>query len=118
MSYPILSPVKEGTRWPSGTCVELALLPWNEEELACRVGLPLMHGIEAGLGKWAAIGGRLPSGADVELICYALQPNTVILRSDKNAAHAAIVDETLKLLKLSRKDARISYLAGGQLNFS
>ena len=56
MSPPQLSPVTEGTRWPSGQCVDLALLPLSEDDLAARIGLPLVRGVEDGLGPWAGIG--------------------------------------------------------------
>jgi len=44
MTSPQLSPVAEGTRWPSGEGVDLALLPLTEDELylsfeALRTGL-------------------------------------------------------------------------------
>jgi hypothetical protein len=106
MSSPRLSPVAEGTRWPSGEGVDLALLPLTEDELAARIGLPLVRGVEDGLGPWSGIGGRLPSGNAVEFIYYAMKPKPagVILRLDKSACSSATFDEALQLVGLSRED--------------
>ena len=115
MRSPRLSPVPEGTRWPSGDGVDLALLPLTEDELATLIGLPLVRGIEDGLGPWAAIGGCLPSGAAVEFIHYAKKadPAGVILRADKSACYATILDEALKLIGLSRADVLVSPFVDG-----
>lgn len=106
MNPPRLSPVPEGTRWPSGECVDLAVLPLSEGELAERIGLPLAHGFQDGCGPWSGIGGRLLSGVDVEFVCYAHIPKSVILRMDKQAPHAAVFDEALALVGLSRGDLK------------
>ena len=103
-----LSPVPGGTRWPSGESIDLAVIPMTEDTLATRVGLPLSRGIEVGLGSWAGVGGRLPCGTDVEFICYAHDPESVILRTDKNAPHSATLDEALQVIGLSRADVRVS----------
>jgi hypothetical protein len=106
MALPRLSPVSEGARWPSGEGIDLALLPLTEDELARRAGLPLVRGVEDGLGPWAAIGGQLPSGGVVEFIYYAKKPEPagVILRADKGLAYSAVLDEALRIIGLSRKD--------------
>lgn len=106
MKPPKLSQVTEGTRWPSGESVDLALLPLTEDQLADRVGLPLVHGVEAGLGRWGGIGGRLPSGTDVEFVCYAHIPTSVVVRVDKKAHHATAFAEALELVGLSRSDLK------------
>src|SRR5579859_2074057 len=99
-----LTPVPEGTRWPSGMSVDLALLPLTEQELADRIGIPLSRVFEDGLGDWAGIGGRLPSGGDVEFICYK-HGRGVILRADGGLHHyAAILDEALKTVGLTRNN--------------
>jgi hypothetical protein len=108
----LLTPVPEGTRWPSGEGVDLAVPPLDEEQLAARIGLPLVRGFEDGLGQWAGIGGRLPSGADVEFICYKGSPYPVIVRGDKNGNHASTVDEVLQLVGLSRSEVSVSPIAG------
>ena len=106
MSSPRLSPVVEGTRWPSGEGVEVALLLLTEDELSARVGLPLVRGVEDGLGPWAAIGGRMPSGNAVEFIYYTLKPKPsgVLLRLDKGACRPGVLDEALQIVGLSRAD--------------
>lgn len=108
-----LQPVPEGTRWPSGESVDLAVLPLSENDLSTRIGLPLVRGFEDGLGHWAAIGGRLPSGADVEFICYKASQRSVIVRADKGGNHSATLDEALQVVGLSRAEVRVSPLAGG-----
>jgi hypothetical protein len=114
MKSPRLSPVPEGTRWPSGECVDLAVLPLTEDELAERVGIPLVHGVEDGLGRWGGIGGRLPSGMDVEFVCYAHIPHQVIMRVDKGARYAVAFAEALELVGLSRSDLKhVSPLVDG-----
>jgi hypothetical protein len=113
MSLSRLTPVPQGTRWPSGESVDLAVLPLAEGDFAARIGLPLVRGVEDGLGPWAAIGGRLPCGADVEFICYANRPRLVIVRGDKNGPHSDTVDEALHLVGLSRAEVSVSPLAGG-----
>jgi hypothetical protein len=85
--------------------------PFTEEELSKRIGLPLICGFEDGLGSWAAIGGRLPSGVDIEFVCYTHSPASVILRADKNVNYFATLDEALQLAGLSRGDVRVSPLA-------
>lgn len=110
MDPPKLTPVPEGTRWPSGESVDLAVLPMTVEQLAIRVGLPLVRGVEAGLGAWAGIGGRLPSGRDVEFICYEHLPEQVLLRVDKGSSYPAALDEALQLVELSRAEVRLSPL--------
>ena len=83
----------------------------TEHALAARIGLPLVHGFENGLGSWAAIWGRLPSGVNVEFISYTLRPGTVILRTDKNASYSATLDEALQLFGFSRAEVRMSPVA-------
>jgi hypothetical protein len=96
----------EGTRWPSGDSVDLAVLPMDENELVSRLGLPLLRGVEDGLGPWAAIGGTLPSGTAVEFIHHALapEPRGVVLRADKVAPYAATLDEALQAVGLARHE--------------
>ena len=113
MNPPRLSPVTEGTRWPSGDSIDLAVLPMTEGELATRIGLPLTRGVEDGWGAWSAVGGRLPSGLDVEFVCYASKPGSVVLRTDKNASYSAALDEALQLVGLSRPQVLVSPLANG-----
>jgi len=106
MSSPRLPPVTERPRWPSGEGVDLALLPLTDEELAARIGLPLVQGFDDGLGPWSGIGGRMPSGNAVEFIYYTKKPKPsgVILRLDKSACCPKTFDEALQLVGLSRAD--------------
>jgi hypothetical protein len=108
-----LTSVPEGTRWASGESVDLAVLPMTADELAMRVGLPLVRGIEDGLGTWAGIGGRLPSGRDIEFIWYAHLPSQVTLRVAKGVTYPATLDEALQVVGLTRADVRVSPLANG-----
>ena len=111
MSQPLLCTVPEGTPWPSGAHFDLALLSLSIEAIAERVGLPLTHGVEDGLGPWRAIGGRLPSGTDVEIVCYTRNPQSVFMRVDKRADYAAALDEILTRFKLSHTDLKHVFAA-------
>lgn len=82
------------------------MLSLSIEEIAERIGLPLAHGFEDGLGHWSAIGGRLPSSTDIEIICYLRIPKSVVIRVDKHANYAAALDEALTQFKLSRMDLK------------
>ena len=106
-----LTPVPEGTRWASGESVDLAVLPMTAEELATRVGRPLVRGVDDGIGAWAAIGGRLPFGRDVEFIWYANLPGQVTLRVAKGMPYPATLDEALRVVGLTRADVRVNPLA-------
>lgn len=114
MNSTRLSPVPQGTRWPSGESVDLAMLPLDKEQLAARLNLPLLRGVEDGLGSGEGIGGRLPSGADVEFIWYAAMPRSVLVRADKKGNHSATLDEALQLLGLSRAEVSVSPLAAAK----
>ena len=94
--------------------MDLAVLPLTEDELAARIGIPLVRGVEDGLGPWSGIGGRLPSGMDVEFVCYAHMPTSVIMRVDKSAGFAVAFAEALELVGLSRSDLKhVSPLVDG-----
>ena len=66
--------VEKDRRWPSGDCVDLALLDVPECALETTFGVPFVRGAEDGLGEWVASGGRLPSGIVVELVRYVDAP--------------------------------------------
>jgi hypothetical protein len=89
----------------------LALLSLSIEEIAQRIGLPLAHGVEDGLGRWSGIGGRLPSGTDIEIVCYSRIPQSVVMRVDKHADYAAALEEALQRFKLSRADLKHVFAA-------
>jgi hypothetical protein len=108
-----LTPVPQGTRWPSGDSVDIAVLPITADDLSSRIGLPLVQDIEDGLGAWSGTGGRLPSGREVEFVCYATRPRQVIVRVDKGAPYSAVLDEALQLVGLSRTEVRVNPLADG-----
>ena len=89
------------------------MLSITADELATRIGLPLVRGVEDGLGPWAGIGGRLPSGRDVEFVCYAQIPHQVTLRVDKRVPYSAALDEALQLVGLSRAEVSVNPVANG-----
>lgn len=113
VNSPKLTPMPQGTRWPSGECLDVAVLPITADELASRIGLPLVHDIEDGLGPWAGIGGRLPSGQEVEFVCYAHLPRQVFVRVDKSAPYSSALDEALLAVGLSRDEVRVAPVANG-----
>jgi hypothetical protein len=104
MATPLLYPVPLGTRWPSGEAVDIAILSLSIEELAGRIGLPLVHDFEAGLGRWSGVGGRLPSGADVEFVYYLHLRDSVFMRVDKHTNYAVALEEAMAVLGLLRED--------------
>lgn len=113
MNSPKLTSVPQGTRWPSGASVDVAVLPITAEDLSSRLGLPLVRDIEDGFGAWAGIGGRLPSGQDVEFICYETRPQQVIVRVDTGVPYSAALDEVLQLVGLSRTQVIVNPIVGG-----
>lgn len=113
MSAPNLTPVPQGTRWPSGEGIDIAVLPITADELSSRIGLPLVHDIEDGLGAWSGVGGRLPSGREVEFVCHAHLPRQVFVRVDKRAPYSSALDEALQAVGLSRAEVRVVPLADG-----
>jgi hypothetical protein len=93
--------------------IDIAVLPITADELSSRIGMPLVHDVEDGLGAWAGIGGRLPSGQEVEFVCYAHLPQQVFLRVDKRAPYSSALDEALRAVGLSRAEVRVDPRANG-----
>src|SRR5947199_158019 len=112
MTKPLLSPIPMSTRWPSGEPIDIALFSHSIEDLAARTSSSIAQGFEDGLGEWKAFGGRLPSGALIELVFYLATRYAVIMRVDKNANYRDVLDEALAVFGLSRQDLKsISPLA-------
>lgn len=99
-------PAPNAYTWPSGDCVDLALLPITPREVAASVGSTAIAGVETGLGPWTAVGIQLPSGVVVELIEYVERPGPVgtIARVDRNFALANVLDEILRVFELQFSD--------------
>lgn len=95
-----ISPV--GIPWPSSGYSEYALLAVSEAELERRLSTRLVHGVEEGLGAWAAIGLRLPSGAIVELVDYQERPGerAFVVRMVATASSEVVLNELLACLPL------------------
>ncbi|MBX9402281.1 hypothetical protein K4L06_13280 [Lysobacter sp. BMK333-48F3] len=90
-----------GTRWSSGDYVEIAVLSIEDSQLERALKAALLHGFEAGMGRWAAIGVRLQSGVLVELIRYAdVETDRFALRVDRSAEPAPALAEVLAQLGL------------------
>src|SRR6478752_1609196 len=88
-----------GMRWPSGNYREVALLDVRGAYLSNHFGGDLVAGDEPGLGAWRAIGGKLKSGAVIELIEYLAQPEKgFALRADSSCDLQSVLDETLAFL--------------------
>ena len=94
----------EGTPWPSGLGVDLAELPISEDHIRSIVGVPLVRGVEDGLGPWSAIGLMFVSGAHVEIISYdeVIGPPHFIVLADSNADFDAVLRDVLALFKIER----------------
>jgi hypothetical protein len=94
----------EGRAWTGGGCVDLAVLPMSEAQLESRFGLPLERGTEDGLGDWSAVGGRLPSGANVVLIRHAATPGPTgfTLQADAGASLESVLQEVLAMAGVAR----------------
>lgn len=93
-----------GTPWPDAGYVESALLAISEELLEQRVATRLLRGTEAGMGDWAAVGLRLPSGAIVELVNYPARPGeqAFIVRMVPTPMPEAVIGELLSCLDLAQ----------------
>jgi len=93
-----------GTPWPRGGYAEAALLAISEVELEERISTSLVRGTEEGLGAWAAIGLRLPSGAVVELVNYPERPgeSAFIVRTVATALQDSVLNELLSCLGLDQ----------------
>ena len=89
--------VLSGDRWPSGDCKDIAAIVISESALARWAKEPLQQGREPGLGRWVGIGGRLPSGAPVELIRYLDGPTKkeYVVRTDSRCAGSMVVAELI-----------------------
>ncbi|KQU71481.1 hypothetical protein ASE08_29070 [Rhizobacter sp. Root16D2] len=93
-----------GAPWPGIGYVESALLAISEVDLQERISTKLARGTEDGLGSWAAVGLRLPSGGIVELVNYHERPgqNAFIVRTVATAAPELVLDELLSCLGLTQ----------------
>jgi hypothetical protein len=91
--------------WPGGDCIDLATLDLEESEIEARFGLSLERGVEVGLGDWVALGGRMPSGRELELIRYLQAPGArcFIVRVDAGADLPAALDEVLAIASIRRE---------------
>ncbi len=89
-------------RWPSGDCKDVAAINVSDSTLECWAKQPLQHGREPGLGRWVGLGGRLPSGAPIELIRYldGLTKNEFVIRTDTRCVSSEIVAELAHELDL------------------
>src|SRR5689334_6590491 len=93
-------PTEDELRWPGGRDQVVALLTLGPDELARRVGFPLLTGIEEGLGPWQAIGLVLASGRPIELVWYehANPSAPTQLRADVNDDYAQAREEAIAIL--------------------
>lgn len=100
---PPFTVVTPGILWPSGDYADLAILDMSEDDLCRRLGVPLVEGIEEGMGPWRAIGLRLASGVFIELIVYAHTARDGFdLRVDRPFLRSEVLAEALVSLELER----------------
>jgi len=109
-------PRNDELRWPSGSAQVIALLTLHPAELAERVGIPLMSGVEEGLGPWQGIGLILGSGRPIELVWYegADQSAPTELRADVNDDYSSAREEAGVALALTPRDVAWVLPAGGR----
>lgn len=100
MQFVEISPF--GIPWPSVGYSESALLAVSEMELERILSKSLVRGVEEGLGAWAAIGLRLPSGEIVELVNYRERPGegAFIVRTVATSSAETVLKELLACLCL------------------
>jgi hypothetical protein len=92
------------SRWPSGSCLELAQLPLTHGRIEALLGAKLSTGTEEGLGAWSGIGLLTDSGYAIELVAYDAQPIGFTLRVDQAADVEAVLGEVLEQFDLKRED--------------
>ena len=95
--------VPSSTRWPPQDYVSVAMISIGAEMLSKVLGVPLVHGVESGLGPWEAVGLRLSSGTLVELVRYELKPEPkgFELRVGSGATLFATLNQVIALLGVS-----------------
>jgi len=84
-----------------GRYEEIALLSVDPLRIEEKLDCALVEGDEPGMGKWLATGGRLRSGATIELIRYENSPvQGFVLRVDSSSDAAASLAEVMDMLSL------------------
>src|SRR5687768_15687244 len=102
---PPQAPIQFGTPrdvWPSGRSTVVALLEVEDAWVAQTFGAPLLSGFEDGLGPWVGSGGRMRSGAMVELVRYehGNEGRVFELRVDHEADPRATLSEFMSAASL------------------
>ena len=102
---PPQAPIQFGTPgevWPSGRSKVVALLEVEDAWVAETFGAPLLSDFEDGLGPWVGSGGRLRSGAMVELVRYehGYDGRVFELRVDHEADAGATLSEFISAASL------------------
>jgi len=88
-------------RWPSGDYREVAVLDIKDQDLSRCFGPDIHSGDEPGLGPWRAVGGKLSSGAVIELIEYLARSGKGFeLRVDSSFDMGDTLRETLAAMNL------------------
>jgi transposase len=94
-------------RWPSGDYDEIAEIALTDEAIETRLGRPLLHGVQDGLGPWRADGFRLSTGEVMELIFYAFyEEQRYILRVDRGTPIDAAIAHFLEAFDLDETHVR------------
>lgn len=90
-------------RWPSGTYVDLAVIPLSEARMRELLAAEPQYGVDSGLGPWVSFGGRLSDGTMVEFVyhAYAPGPHGFDFRVDAKANYEAVFHRVLKLLQVN-----------------
>lgn len=100
-------PWNRGRGWPSGDYDEIAEIALTDETIETRLGRPLLHGVQDGLGPWRADGFRLSTGEVMELIFYAFyEEQRYILRVDRGTPIDAAIAHVLEAFELDETHVR------------
>ena len=101
---PPRAPIQFGTpaeKWPSGRPKVIALLEVKDAWVVEAFGAPLLADFEDGLGPWVGSGGKLGSGAMVELVRYECgNPGLFELRVDFDAEARQTLSEFMTTTSL------------------
>ena len=100
-------PSERGMRWPSGGFDEVAVIDLSQADIECRLGRPMLDGVEAGMGAWRADGFFLSTGECMEVIIYIDAPaDGFILRVDAGTPSDIAISHFLQAFEVADEHVR------------